>query len=204
MNREINVVNKALKFPQVTLKEPLSSGFILIAAEVDKKSSIWGESNAKKSLIKKVKTLGLELQNNENVVECSLFKASLFPPGRDGELIRKLKKSQTIHTQYDVVLLIELSSVEKINEIKNNRCFTNIISAFKDLSSYHFIFNAKNLRRIDNVNHKKNGVFLFNFFVAKNKEQNLGIWEYTAGWFQDQANLNNSTLFDSIDTVLWS
>lgn len=201
MNREIKVVNKDLKFPNVTLKEPLRSGFILIAAEVDKKTSIWGESNTKKTLIKKVKSLGLELQNNENVMEFSLFKASLFPPGRDGEYILKLKKNQTIHSQYDVVLLIELSSVEKIDEIKNDRCFINIISAFKDLSSYHFIYNAKNLRRIDNVNHKKNGVFLFNFFVAENKEQNLGIWEYTAGWFQDQTNLKNSTLFDSIDTI---
>ena len=201
MNSEINVVNKDLKFPQVSLIEPLKSGFILIAAEVDKKTSFWGESNAKKSLIKKIKTLALVMQSNENVLEFTLFKASLFPPGRSGEYLKKLNMANKIHTQYDVVLLIELSSVEKIAEIKNSEVFASIMDTFESLSTYHFIFGAKNLRRIGNVNHKKNGVFLFNFFVAKNKAQNLGIWEYTAGWFQDQTNLTNSTLFDSVDSA---
>ncbi len=199
MKKDIQVVNKHLKFPNVTLKEPLTSGYILVSAEVDKRTSFWGESKTKKALIKKIKTLGLELQNDENVVEVSLFKASLFPPGRDGEYIKKRKQSKTFHIGYDVVLLIEVKSIQQIEEVKTTSSFTEIINEIEKSSSYHFIFNAKNLRRIDSVNHKKNGVFLFNFFVAENKEQNLGIWEYTAGWFQNQTNLDNSTLFDSID-----
>lgn len=200
MKKDIYVVNKHLKFPHVTLKEPLTNGFILISAEVDKKTSFWGESNTKKALIKKIKTLGLELQKDENVLEVSLFKASLFPPGRDGEYIKKRKQSKNFHIAYDIVLLIELKSIEKIEEVKTTNGFTEIINEIEKSSSYHFIFNAKNLRRIDSVNHKKNGVFLFNFFVAESKEQNLGIWEYTAGWFQNQTNLDNSTLFDSVDS----
>lgn len=200
MKRDISIVNKHLKFPNVTLKEPLTSGFILISAEVDKKTSFWGETNTKKALIKKIKTLSLELQANENIVDVTLFKASLFPPGRDGEYIKKRQKSELLHIAYDLVLLIELKSIEKIEVIKADNTFTEIISEIKKSSSYHFIFNAKNLRRIDSVDHKKKGVFLFNFFIAENKEQNLDIWEYTAGWFQDQTNLDNSTLFDSIDS----
>jgi hypothetical protein len=195
----INIVNKHLHFPQVSLKEPLGSGFIVIAAEVDKKTSFWGESKAKKTLISELKTLQSNLENDDNILETTLFKASLFPPGRDGEYIKKRKQSKSFHIAYDIVLLIELKSIEKIKELKTSKGFVEIIDKIEKSSTYHFIFNAKNLRRIDSVNHKKKGVFLFNFFVAESKEQNLGIWEYTAGWFQDQTNLNNSTLFDSID-----
>ncbi len=200
MKKNIRVVNKHLKFPNVTLKEPLKSGFIIISAEVDKKTSFWGESHKKKALIKKIKTLSLELKNDKNILEVSLFKASLFPPVGDGEYLKKRKKNKTFHSVYDLVLLIELKSIEKIKDLKNTNGFIEIINEIKKSSSYHFIFNAKNLRCIDNVNHKKKGVFLFNFFVAENKEQNLAIWEYTAGWFQNQTNLDNSTLFDSVDS----
>lgn len=196
----INVVNKHLQFPQVSLKEPLETGFILIAAEVDKKTSFWGESNTKKTLLVELKSLQTKLEKDNNVIETTLFKASLFPPGRDGEYIKKRKQSKTFHIAYDIVLLIELKSIEKIEELKSTNGFIEIINEIEKSSSYHFIFNAKNIRRIDSVNHKKNGVFLFNFFVAESKEQNLGIWEYTAGWFQNQTNLDNSTLFDSIDS----
>ena len=199
-DNNINVVNKHLQFPQVSLKEPLETGFILIAAEVDKKTSFWGESNTKKTLLVELKSLQTKLEKDNNVIETTLFKASLFPPGRDGEYIKKRKQSKSFHIAYDIVLLIELKSIEKIEELKTTNGFTEIINEIEKSSSYHFIFNAKNIRRIDSVNHKKNGVFLFNFFVAESKEQNLGIWEYTAGWFQNQTNLDNSTLFDSVDS----
>ena len=42
------------------------------------------------------------------------------------------------------------------------------------------------------VDHTRDGVFLFNFFYADSLAQNLGIWEYTAGWFVDQTGLDNS------------
>ena len=32
------------------------------------------------------------------------------------------------------------------------------------------------------------------FFYADQVKQNLQVWEYTAGWFEDQTGLNNSTL----------
>ncbi len=199
MRSELNIVNKHLEFPRVNLKEPLKSGFILISAEVDKKTSIWGQSKSKKSLIKKIKTLSPALKKYENVLDVTLFKAALFPPGRNGRYLNDLNNDKKIHDKYDVVLLIELNSVSDIEQISNDPVYHSMVDAFNNLSSYHFIYKAENIRRIDTVDHKKNGIFLFNFFVAKHKSQNLGIWEYTAGWFQEQTNLNNSTLFSSID-----
>ena len=59
-----------------------------------------------------------------------------------------------------------------------------------------------NGRRIDEVDKRPDGVFLFNFFSAAQVGEGaeepleilLGVWEYTAGWFTTRANLDNSTL----------
>ena len=43
--------------------------------------------------------------------------------------------------------------------------------------------------------------FLFNYFYADDSEQNIKVWDYTAGWFQYQTGLDNSTVIlpDVID-----
>jgi hypothetical protein len=200
MNSEIKIVNEHLKFPKVTLKKPLKKGFILISAEVDKRTSFWGESKLKKALIKKIKALSLKLKEEDHVLDITLFKASLFPPGRNGGYLKKARKKNQIHDRYDVTLLIELESLSHIEKIVDSTIYTSILKVFDELSFFYFVYIAENIKRIANVDHKKKGVFLFNFFVAKDKNQNLRIWEYTAGWFQDQTSLDNSTLFSSIDT----
>ena len=54
--------------------------------------------------------------------------------------------------------------------------------------------NARRIAPTGDVDHTRDGVFLFNYFIADKLEQNLKIWEYTAGWFSDQTGLDNSTL----------
>ena len=37
-------------------------------------------------------------------------------------------------------------------------------------------------------------MFLFNYFYSERPEDLLAVWEYTAGWFIQETNLDNSTL----------
>ena len=39
-----------------------------------------------------------------------------------------------------------------------------------------------------------------NYFSAETVETNLDAWQYTAGWFQDQTGLSNSTVIQPVDT----
>jgi hypothetical protein len=48
------------------------------------------------------------------------------------------------------------------------------------------------------VDHRRQGVFLFNYFSAKDVESNLFAWQYTARWFQDQPGLDNSTVLQPL------
>ncbi len=42
------------------------------------------------------------------------------------------------------------------------------------------------------VDHSRDGVFLFNYFFADDTDQNIAVWEHTAGWWQQEAALDNS------------
>lgn len=55
-------------------------------------------------------------------------------------------------------------------------------------------FAGSNVRRMGDVDHDRPGVFLFNYFTADDVQANLHAWSDTAGWFQDQTGLDNSTV----------
>lgn len=63
----------------------------------------------------------------------------------------------------------------------------------------------RNAKRIGEVDKRRNGVFLFNHFLASDQnsaegvEVLLGVWEYTAGWFTTKTGLDNSTLMRPVD-----
>ena len=137
------------------------------------------------------------LKDTRFIKEVTVFKALLFPPGRNGKYLQEQKKKQDIHSRFDVVVLLQLSAMEIVSEFKLNAVYRELIEAISNTSSYHLVLDVANVRRIDTVNHQKKGVFLFNYFIAESKEKNVAIWEYTAGWFQEQTGLDNSTLFHS-------
>ena len=49
------------------------------------------------------------------------------------------------------------------------------------------------------VDHSRGGFFLINYFFADSVDQNLSVWNYTAGWFQAETGLDNSTVLLPID-----
>ena len=70
----------------------------------------------------------------------------------------------------------------------------NTEDTYKARTKKSLTVTGVNVRRIGPVDHSKKGVFLFNYFYADQVNQNLQVWEYTAGWFQDQTGLDNSTV----------
>lgn len=193
-NTKLKVVNNHLNYNKVTLKAPSTSSYIHVAAEIDKKiiPFFLTTSSRKKKLIAECKAWCNELEKIDGVIEISLFKATIIPPGM-GKYIKE--NSEKIHiAKYDFVILIEAESEQTCKTLKNNKVYKFMLEKIKEISSHTSILSASNIRRIDNVNHKKQGVFLFNYFAARNPRQNLEVWEYTAGWFEKETGLNNSTL----------
>lgn len=191
--KSITVVNPKLKFDKVSLVEPTTHHYILLAAEVD--TSVLPfflfTSRKKKDLLNRCKTKCREIEKISGVASAVTFTARLIPPGK-GKL---LKERPQIHVaRYDVVVLIETRTETATNTLKSDDHYRQMKQEIIKMAKHSLFLNASNVKKIDSVDHATQGVFLFNFFYADNLEKNINIWEYTAGWFQQETGLDNSTV----------
>lgn len=132
------------------------------------------------------------IQEEKDIVSAVVFKARFIPPGR-GKFIEERKNKVHI-ARFDVVILIEAATLEAMNSVKNSGAYKQMETAVKNASTFTNIIAATNVKNIGAVDHQKQGVFLFNYFFADSLQQNLEVWEYTAGWFQQETGLDNSTV----------
>lgn len=192
MDNTLKKVITEQQFKKVDLKVASKTSYLFIAAEID--TSIfplfYATSKRKKSIIKQSKEWCKQLQLEKGIVSAAVFKATLIPPGR-GKL---LKERSGVHiARYDFAILIEADK-EKVQSILQEKKYEEITSEIQGVAKHVYITTATNIKRIDNVDHSKQGVFLFNYFYADDLNQNLQVWEYTAGWFQQETGLDNSTV----------
>ena len=189
----LTIVGDRGRFPKVTLVEPTKSGYLLLAAEVDHRPPfMFGLESSKKRKAKSVlKAAASEFRNAPGLIDATVFKALLLPPGRKPSR----KAGQNIApARFDLVFLLEFDTPTSAAALKASQAWQDLETKTEKLACRTLTVEAINARRIGPVDHSTDGIFLFNFFVADELERNLDIWEYTAGWFEDQTRLDNSTL----------
>ncbi|MGH8226263.1 MAG: hypothetical protein ACRER1_08955 [Gammaproteobacteria bacterium] len=178
-------------YSKVDLIEPVDSGFVFIAAEVDSRLSFLPPSRTKRALLRDCKKFCELLAQRGDVRSAVTFKAFLIPPGK-GEF---LKRHPEVHiAKFDVTVLIETDSVESARQLRQDTDFLALEKRMREASHYTYLITASNARRIGPVDHGRRGVFFFNYFFADDIEQNLAVWNYTAGWFEQETGLHNSTV----------
>jgi hypothetical protein len=193
MTTPLTVVNASERFPKVpALVEPTTSGYILDAAQVDRRPPFLPNSREKRRLISLCKQWCRELEADPNVVSAVVFDAILIPPGR-GEFIKE--RPGRVHiARFDLVILIETTSPQAIDAIEASPVYARMERAVEEEATDTYAVAATNVRRMGPVDHDTQGVFLFNYFFADDTARNLAVWEYTAGWFQKETGLDNSTV----------
>ena len=189
----LKIVGPKNTFPEVELIEPAQSGYLMLGIEIDHRPPIgfFLESRRKKHVLGRLKSFANTLAKNTDVLDASVFKALIVPPGR-GEFLKK--RPDVKIAKYDVVMLVEFKTVEAARDYQNTREWLALVADAKENSHNIMCISASNTRRIGPVDHSTNGVFLFNYFFADSLDINLQVWNYTAGWFQDQTGLDNSTV----------
>jgi len=115
----------------------------------------------------------------------------IIPPGR-GAFLKKRPGIEI--AKFDVVMLVEFDTHESVKKFQRSLQWQNTEDTYKTRAKKSLAVTGVNVRRIGPVDHSKKGVFLFNYFYADQVKQSLQVWEYTAGWFQDQTGLDNSTV----------
>jgi len=189
----LQIVGPKNTFPKVTLVDPTNSGYLLFALEIDRRPPIgfFIESQHKKRILSKLRREVINLRNNSKVIDATVFKAMIIPPGR-GAFLKKRPGVEI--AKFDVVMLIEFDTHKSVKTFQRSLQWQNTEDAYKARTKKSLTVTGVNVRRIGPVDHSKKGVFLFNYFYADQVKQNLQVWEYTAGWFQDQTGLDNSTV----------
>jgi hypothetical protein len=183
-------------YSKATLVAPTGHGYIQLGAEVDRRLPFLPASRTKKALLRACKALCDRLRRQEGVTDVTLFTAALIPPGK-GAL---LKQRPDVHiARFDIAILIETSTVAEAQSLRTGDAFGDLEACVRRAASYVHIVTARNARRIGPVDHTRKGIFLFNYFYADDLQQNLAVWEYTAGWFEQETGLDNSTLLEPLE-----
>lgn len=191
----INIVNRRLQFPKARLVEPNPSGYIHIAAEIDR---IWpfglGPVSAKKrNAVARALTLSERLQKLDRVIRASVFVGRFIPPGQGA----RMESRPHVHVaRFDVVVLIETSDPQRAAELQKHELYTEFVTMLRDNSRYVHVVRARNARKMGEVDVSRDGVFLWNYFHGDEPSKLIPVWYHSAGWFQTKTALHNSILLE--------
>jgi len=196
----MKIVNEHIQFPEIQYETPNTTGYIHLAAEIERTLPIKPNSKAKKELIVKAKELCDRLCELDEVVSAHVLDAFVIPPGnKPGRTILK-KRNPDIHiAAYDLVVQIETTSVETAKALQEKSLFKELVDLLKKSARYFHSFVAKNARKIGEVDKTRPGIFLYNYFYADDREAVLPVWEYTGRWFANKTGLDNSTLLMPVE-----
>ncbi|CAB9522368.1 expressed unknown protein [Seminavis robusta] len=189
---------------QGMLKEPNEFGYIHIAAEIEMPSPFHKNSAMKAGLLEELKVACkelLELYPGE-VQRADVFDAFIIPPGsKEGREVLD-KGNYDIHVaEFDTAVLIECVNPDAAVRIRATPDFAKMKGKIDKVARFVHCITCSNAKRIDEVSKETDGVFLFNYFFAADMESKgsegidilKSVWEYTAGWWTANANLDNST-----------
>ncbi|MFC4950009.1 hypothetical protein [Pseudonocardia sp. GCM10023141] len=180
---------------RVRLVEPSTSGFVHVGAG----SGSWRlplvlPSGRRRTIVALMREAATILRHDPRVLRADVFHAILRPPGRsDGA------GPDTPDADFDAVLLVETTTVADASELRGGAVIAGLLTDLQSTAASTLVFAGSNPRRIGTVDHDRQGVLLFNYFSAEDVTSNLFAWQYTAGWFQDQTGLDNSTVLQPVE-----
>lgn len=181
--------------PRAPLQTPSAAGYLLLAANVDRRAPFLPKSRSKRALIDSVSVQLGELAQVGTVVYADLFVARLVAPGEGDELLRRrgIKPAR-----FDVVVLIETVDPANALELRGHPAYRRLRTELDAAALDVFEVAARNVRRIADVEHRRSSVFLFNYFYADDAKRLLPVWEYTAGWFVKNTALPDSEVMEAL------
>ncbi|MCW1933564.1 hypothetical protein [Pararhodobacter zhoushanensis] len=187
VSQDLVLLEGAGQFPQVTLQPVTGAGYLVLALEIDHRPPfLFGlASAAKRQATERLRAFAARQP------DAHVFIALVIPPGRGAYLRRR---PQIRPARFDLVLLVETATPEAAQTLQASDDCQALLAATAPLARRQAAFSATNIRHIGPVDHARQGVFLFNWFTAEDLDQNLAVWNYTAGWFTDQTGLDNSTV----------
>ncbi len=188
----LRIVNENPTYPPVELVEPTTLGYIHLAVVVQpRQASFMPIGREKAQLLATLKHLAQQLEQLDVVEKVTVFHSvAMAPPSSYAR-----QHSDSIHLpRYDIVVLVETTSPETARQVQETAEYTALVDALKSKASDLHIVVARNVKRVGDVEKRRKGVFLFNYFVGEDPQVTLALWDYMAGWYAVETGMDNSTL----------
>jgi hypothetical protein len=192
---DFTLVNPQPKYQPVKLIEPPPLGYIHLAAVVAPPAGRIprpGSSPRKTMLLTRLKDLTRQLANLPEVIRATVYRAILIPPPGG------YAEQATHRARYDVAVLVETTTPEVIGEVQTSEPYKLLLEAVQGAATDLHIMTARCIRRVGDVDKTRQGLFLFNYFVAEDPKVALRLWEHLAGWYAVETGMDNSTLLAPI------
>jgi hypothetical protein len=192
---DLQLVNPQPRYTKVALIEPPPLGYIHVAATVDPprgRTPFPGRSPHKATLLTRLRTLARQLERLAIVERVTVYRAVLVAPPAGSA------KQAPHRARYDVVVLIEATSPAVLGEIQATEPYRLLVEAVTEAATDVHVMPARCPKRVGDVDKTRQGLFLFNYFVADDAAVALQLWDYLAGWYAAETGLDNSTLLEPI------
>src|SRR5438067_255601 len=198
---DLKIVNPDPAYAPVKLAEPATRGYIHAAAEVRPRRLPFLQrlpaGREKSALIGRLTELARQLERLEAVEKVTIFDALAIAPARSAYL---KERGDAIHVpRFDIVVLVETRSVADIRTVQSSGPYAALLDALRSQARRQHVMAARNARRVGDVDKTRQGLFLFNYFVADDAGVMLQLWDYLAGWYAVETGLDNSTLLVPLD-----
>ncbi|MGW0162674.1 hypothetical protein ACWDUN_25475 [Mycobacterium sp. NPDC003323] len=184
----MEIVNAQLAIP-ATLTDPDGAGYLVLAAEIGKWAGPFPlPSRRRSAVLARAAALCRTLRTRADVLEVTLFRPAVRPPGEGAAL---LARAGVRPARHDIVVLIRTRDHDGVDRVRADPDFRALLA---ELGENTYQVAADNAARIAAVDHRRDDWFLFNYFHCDDADTVYDVWEYTAGWFQRHTDLPNSTL----------
>jgi hypothetical protein len=194
---QLQILGPQNRFPRPHPVVPPPLGYIHLAGVVEPstgRAPFPRTGPAKTQLLERLKSLGRQLAAEDTVERVTVYKAIVVPP--PGGYARR---EGVHHARYDVVALVETRSPEAIAPVQATEAYRQVHDAMAQASSDLHVMAARCVKSLGDVDKTRQGLFLFNYYVAEDVDVALELWEYLAGWYAVQTGLTNSTVLQPVD-----
>jgi len=198
----LTIVNPDPRYAPVTLIAPATQGYIHLAAEVRPRRLPFLQplpaGRAKGALIGRLTALARQLEQLDTVEHVTIFDALVIAPATIGAYLKE--RGDAIHVpRFDLVVLIETRSVADARAVQSTQPYEALFAVLQSQAKRLHVMAARNAKRVGDVDTTRDGLFLFNYFVADDADVMLQVWDYLAGWYAVETGLDNSTLLVPLD-----
>lgn len=204
------------RYQPARLAPPTGYGYVHVVAVVEPprgRIPLVGDSARREALIARLRPLAEALRSADGVVAVTLYRAVLLPatgatppwlgaeggadadrpetPGAFAAVIRGVR--------FDLALLVTAETVERLPEVMAAPAYRDLIATLSDGAGEVQEVASRCVRRIDDVDQvRPGGIYIFNHFLAADREAALAIWQQLAGWYAAETGLDNSIVLEPV------